>query len=134
MIPVATNHAADVIDGNVLPVFVANVLPAGDFFQNQQADLVAGIEKVTRLRIMRRANDVAFELVAQDLGVSALRPARHCLTNPREGLMAIEAAQLDDFAIQFETVIGELGFAETKTAGVFVDDLVASQQAGRATV
>ncbi|HWJ46041.1 MAG TPA: hypothetical protein VNS62_00220 [Candidatus Udaeobacter sp.] len=42
--------------------------------------------------------------------------------------MAIEAAQLDPFPIQFEAVIGELGFAEAETARVFVDDLVVSQQ------
>jgi hypothetical protein len=32
MIPVAANHAADIVDGNVLPGFIADVLPAGNFF------------------------------------------------------------------------------------------------------
>ena len=35
--------------------------------------------------------------------------------------MTVEAAQLDDFAIEFEAVIGELRFAETDGARVFVD-------------
>ncbi len=77
---------------------------------------------------MRSANDVALELVAEDIGVPSLRATRHCLTNPWEGLMAIESAQLDDLAIQLEAVIGELCFAESETARVFVDDLVVSQQ------
>src|SRR5579864_289583 len=77
---------------------------------------------------MRGANDVALELVAQDIGVPALRATGHCLTNPRKGLMAIESAQFDDLAIQFEAVIGELRFAEAETAGVFVEDQVVSQQ------
>jgi len=27
--------------------------------------------------------------------------------------MTIQAAQLDDFAVEFETVVGELGFSKT---------------------
>src|SRR5260370_34578570 len=77
---------------------------------------------------MRGAHDVALELVAEDIGVPSLRAAGHCLPHPGKSLMAIEPAQLDDFAIQLEAAIGELCFAKTETARVFVDDLVASQQ------
>src|SRR5215469_16013068 len=45
-IPVAANHSPDIIDRDVLPVFVANVLPTGDLFQHKQADLVTGIQEV----------------------------------------------------------------------------------------
>ena len=37
MVPVTPNHAADVIDGNQLPGLITNVLPAGNFFQNEKA-------------------------------------------------------------------------------------------------
>jgi len=47
MIPVAANHAAYIVDGDLLPSFVADVLPAGDLFQNEKADFVAGVEKMT---------------------------------------------------------------------------------------
>ena len=73
MIPVAADHAADVVDGDVFPGLVANVLPAGNFFQHQQADFVAGVEKMARLRIVRGAHDVAVQFVAENVGVAALR-------------------------------------------------------------
>jgi len=50
VVPVAADHAADVIDGDVLPGQIANVLPAGNLFEHKQADLIAGIEEVARLR------------------------------------------------------------------------------------
>jgi hypothetical protein len=51
---------------------VADVLPAGNLFEHQQADLVAGVEEVARLRVVRGAHDVAVQAVAQDVGVLAL--------------------------------------------------------------
>ena len=82
MVPVAADHAADIVDGDILPGFVSDVLPAGNLFENEQADLVAGIKKMTRLRIVRCADDVALELVAQDLCVAALGAAgMACPTN-----------------------------------------------------
>ena len=75
---------------------------------------------------MGGANDVALELVAQNFGVAALHAAGHGLADPWEGLMAIQAAELDYLAIQFEALIGELGFAETETARVFVKCLTIS--------
>ncbi len=54
----------------------------GDFFQNQQADFVAGIQKMARLRIVRGADDIAFQFVPQNLRVAALNPAgMACPTN-----------------------------------------------------
>ena len=66
MVPVATNHAPNVIDGDVLPGLVPDVLPARDLFQDQKADFVAGVKEMARLRIMRSTGDVALELVPQD--------------------------------------------------------------------
>ena len=112
MVPVATHHATHVVDRDILPGLVADVLPAGDFLKHEQADLVAGIEKVTRLRIVRCAHDIAVELLAQDLRITTLHPTRHRLANERKCLMAIETAQLDDLAVQREALIGEGRFAE----------------------
>src|SRR5260370_21119657 len=95
MVPVAADHAPDVVDGNVLPSLVPDVLPARNLFQNQKADFVAGIKEMARLRIMRGADNVALELVAQNLRVAALRTSWHGLPDPREGLMTVEPAQLD---------------------------------------
>ncbi len=83
MVPVAANHAADVVDGDLLPGLVADVLPAGNLFEHQQADLVAAIEEVARLRIVRGADDVAVQIVAQDVGV--LRCTRAGMAWPTKG-------------------------------------------------
>ncbi len=40
-------------------------------------------------------------------------PARHGLTDPGKCLVTIQPAQLDDFSVELETVVGELGFAKT---------------------
>ena len=50
MVPVATDHAPHIVDGDLLPGFVSDVLPARDLFQNQKAEFVAGIKEMTRLR------------------------------------------------------------------------------------
>ena len=131
MIPVAADHAADIVDRDLLPRFVANVLPAGNLFQNEQADFVAGIKKMTRLRVVRRANDIALEFVAQNLRVAPLSAARHGLPHKGKRLMTVEAAQLDDFAVQLEAVIGELRFAEAKAAGVFIHNCVPARRRTR---
>ena len=52
VVPIAADHAADVIDGGLLPWFGAGVLPARNLFKDEKTDLVAAVEEVTRLRIM----------------------------------------------------------------------------------
>ena len=46
MIPVAANHAGDVVDRDQLPEFVADVLPARNLFEDEKAHFVAGIEEM----------------------------------------------------------------------------------------
>ncbi len=58
MVPIPANHLANVAYGDVLPWILANVLPAGDFLKHQEAEFVAGIEKVARLRVVRSANQI----------------------------------------------------------------------------
>src|SRR5581483_3380592 len=81
------------------------------------------------LRIVRGANDIAFELIAQDIRIPALRPGRHSLTHPGEGLVPIQTTELDDLAVQFEAVVGKLRLAEAETAGVFIKHLGPAAQA-----
>jgi len=129
MIPVAADHAADVIDRDLLPGFVADMLPAGNLFQNKESPFVAGIQEMPGLRIVRGAHDVALEIVPQDACIAALRAARHRLTDERKGLMTVEAAELDDFAIQLEAVVGELRFAESNRAFVLIHQKCSAQEA-----
>ena len=94
MVPVAANHAANVIDRRVLPRLVADMLPSRNLFQHQKSNLVATVKKMPRLRIMRRPNNVAMQIVSQNLGILPLHTRRHCLTDKGKGLMTIEPAQL----------------------------------------
>src|SRR5215469_12826359 len=47
MIPVASDHAAHVVDGNILPGLVSDVLPSWNFLEYEQTRLIASVEKVT---------------------------------------------------------------------------------------
>ena len=60
--------------------------------------------------------------------VPALGAARHGLADKGKGLMAVQPAQLDHFAVEFEAVIGELRFAKTDGARDFVHRLRPAQQ------
>jgi hypothetical protein len=62
---------------------------------------------------------------AEDVGIATLHAAGHGLADVGEGLMAIEAAELDDFAVEGEAVVGEGGLAEADAAGLLVDDIAA---------
>src|SRR5690348_2847052 len=99
MVPVTSNHAADVIDGDGLPWFVADVLPAGDFFEDEQAEFVAGIEEIWRLRVMGSSHNVALELPLQNISIATLTAGTHRLSHKREGLMPVQSAELDHLAI-----------------------------------
>ena len=61
MVPVAGDHAAYIGDRFLLPYFTAEMLPARDFLEDEQADFVALVEEVSRLRVMRSAHKIAFE-------------------------------------------------------------------------
>src|SRR5580704_13863320 len=128
MIPVAADHAGDVIDRDLLPRLVPNVLPARDLFENQQTQFVAGIEEVAGLRIMGCSDDVAPQILAQDARIAALRAARHRLADERKCLMAVKAAQLNDPAIQLEAVVRELRLPKTNRAAILIDQLGSVQQ------
>src|SRR5215467_7932292 len=92
MVAIATDHPAHVVDGKLLPGFVPNMLPARNLFQDEKTDFIAVVERMPRLWVVRGTDDVAFELVAQDLCIAALDAARHRLTDQWESLMAIKAA------------------------------------------
>ena len=50
-----------------------------------------------------------------------LHATGHRLADERERLVAVEAAQLDDLAVQLEAVVGELRLAKARPASVLVD-------------
>src|SRR5262249_49867422 len=128
-IPVAANHAPDVVDGDEFPGFVADGLPAGNLFDDEQADFVASVAEVARLGVVRREDEVCLGLLLEEVSVAELRAEWHGLANEREGLVTGETDQLDDFAVESEAVLGEFGVTEAGGALVGVDDLSALEEA-----
>ena len=114
MVAVLQHHFAHVVDRLLLPCFVADVLPAGDLREHQKPELVAGVDEVLTLRIVRRAHRVAAKLLLQDPRVLALKPLRRGIAHVRIRLMAIESAQKRAFAVQIEAVLPELRGAEAE--------------------
>src|SRR6185437_11206684 len=100
MVPVSADHTPDVIDRNLLPAFIPDVLPARNFFKHQQSDLVAAVEEMARLRIVRGADDVAVEILSKDVGIHSLHAGGHGLTDKWKRLVTIKTAQLYDFAVE----------------------------------
>src|SRR5438552_11260742 len=98
------------------------MVPAGNFFQHQQTQLVACIEEVRRLRIMRSANDVELEFFLQDVSIASLRASRHGLSDPGKSLMTIQTAQLDYLPVKLEPMISEACLAKSYAAAVFIDN------------
>ena len=63
MVAVLRHHLAHILNGPALPRRVADMLPAGNFGENKKPQLVARIDKVPALRIVRRANRRAAKLL-----------------------------------------------------------------------
>src|SRR5215471_20014270 len=95
MVPVTPDHATDIVNCQILPLLISNVLPARDFFQHQESQFIAGIKKMRRLRVVRSANNVAFQFLLENLSVPPLHPSRHGLTNDRKSLVTVETTKLD---------------------------------------
>src|SRR5437870_4443221 len=113
MVAIALDHGADVAQRELLPRLIADVLPAGDFLEHEQANLIAAIEEVRRLRVVAGADDVAREIVLEDLRVLALEPRGSGGADVRVRLMTIEPVQLDVAIVEVEAaVVAEFGGAE----------------------
>jgi hypothetical protein len=126
MVPVAPDHPADVVDRKLLPSRITDVLPSWNFFQNQQARLVARVEEMTRLWVMGGADDIALELFPKYLGVTTLATPRHCLAHEWKRLVPVEAAKLEHFAIQLKAMIREMGLPKTEATGILIEYLGSS--------
>ena len=74
---VTFDHALYVPTSLRLPGGVADVLPARDLLHHEQAQFIAGVQKMAGLRIVAGADYVASQFAAEDLGVPALYAFRH---------------------------------------------------------
>ena len=120
VVPVALDHAAHVLHRLVLPGLAADVLPARNLFKHQQADLVAAVQKVGGLRVVRGAHQVALEHVFHDVGVFGLGALAHGVAHVGVALVAVEATDFDRLAIEEKALGGEARGAEAEAGAVLV--------------
>ena len=77
MVHILPHHFLGVFNGLLLPILIADMLPAGNFGKHQQSQLIAARYEVLRLRIVRGAHGVNAKLVFEYLGVKLLHRFRH---------------------------------------------------------
>ncbi len=114
VVPVAGDHAPDVLDALVLPAFAPDMLPAGDFLEHEEPEFVAAVEEIMALRIVRGAHHVELELALQYFRVALLRRLAQRIADIGEGLVPVEAAELERLAVELEALGGEFGRAEAE--------------------
>ena len=66
----------DVLQEDRVEVLIADVLPPRRLLPDHQTELIAGVEEVRRLRIVRAADHVAVELLDDQLGISRQQSRR----------------------------------------------------------
>ena len=96
----------DVLDDELRERGVARreVLPARRLLPHHQAELVAGVEEVPGLGVMRAADHVAVELVLEQLRIAPLQALRRGHPGVGEQLVAVEAEDLEPLAVEVEAV------------------------------
>src|SRR5205085_7101101 len=122
MVPITLNHLLDILEREILPIVIADVLPARDLFKDQQAIFITAVEELRRLRIVRSAHDVALEFFAQNPRVALLNSRGHRLTNVGKSLMTVQPTQLQMLSVQLKTFRRELRFTETDPRLILIDD------------
>ena len=103
-VAVADHHVVHVLHGDVLPCRVAYVGPAGCLLPHHQPELVAGVEEVRGLRVVRAAHHVAVQLGFQDLGVPALQPGGGRHAPVREQLVPVQPEDRQPLAVEVKAV------------------------------
>ena len=122
VIAVLRHHLAHVLHGLILPGRVADVLPAGDFGEDQQTQAVALVDEVLALRIVRGAHGSALQLLLEDARVLALQMLGRGVADVGVVLVAVQAAQEELFAVEIEAVGLEDGRTEAEFFLHTVDD------------
>ncbi len=128
MAAVLADHLPAVLQGLGLPGIVADVLPAGHLHEDQQAQLVAGVQK-RRAGRCGEPDGIAAQLLFQQLCVQTLNTVGHGIALIWKALAAVQAPQLHPLAVEVEPTRHELQGAEAEPAALFVQNPV-GQAAG----
>src|SRR5215813_10377587 len=125
MVPVASDHPLDIVDGEILPRLITDMLPARDFLEHQEPQLITRIQKVWRLWIVGRPHNIALEIFAENPGVASLHARGHRLPHEGKCLMPVQPPQLQMLSVEEEPVRCKFRFAESNARAVLIDEATA---------
>ncbi len=103
-VAIADHHVVHVLQEDPVEVLVSDVLPARRLLPHHQPQLIAGVEEMRRLRVVRAADHVAVELVLDQLRIPGLKPRRRRHPGVGKQLVTVESEDLEPFAVQVEAV------------------------------
>ena len=120
MVAVLRHHLAHILNGPALPRRVADMLPAGNFGENKKAQLVARIDKVPALRIVRRAHRRAAKLFLQYPRILALERFRRGVAHIGIALVAVQTAEKYALAVKIKPAAAKFRRAKAEANRLFV--------------
>ena len=99
VIPILLYHLPGIFYSLCLPRLVTDVLPAGDFREDQNAQLIAAVKEVVGLGVMGGAHGVEAQLVFDQVSIPFLHGFRHGVAHIGIALMPVKATELCTLAI-----------------------------------
>src|SRR5215831_7296710 len=81
-----------------------------------------------RLRVMRRAHDIAVQILPQNVRILPLHSPGHGLADEWKRLVPVQPPQLDHLAVQRESMIRKDGFSEANPPRILVDAAPTAKQ------
>ena len=130
MVAPLQHHLLGVHQGLGLPCVAADVLPAGNFGEHQQAYLVAPVNKMLALGIVAGAHRVAAQLILEDVRVQPLGPGGHGIAHVGPALVPVQPSQLHPPAVEIKAVRPKFHPAEAEAHRPLIHRLALLQQHG----
>ena len=128
MVPVLQDHLPGVLDGLGLPAAAADVLPAGNFCEYQQAQPIALVQEIVALGIVGGAHGVAGQLPFQNSGILPLKALRGGVAHIGPALVPVQSPQKGALAVEVKAVGLEFHHPEAYLLLPHVHDLADFQK------
>ena len=107
---------------------VLDLTDARNLGEDQKPQFIAAIQKMMRLRIMRRPNSITPQFLLQDAGILPLQASRHSIPHIGIGLAAAESADRKPSAVQIESAHLPANMAKTDAIGMDIHGLAIQPQ------
>ncbi len=128
MVPVLTDHFLCISYSLLLPLLPADMLPAGDFREDQKPQFIAPVDKSVTLGIMAGAHRIAAQLIFQDIRIQSLPSGRRRIAHIGPALVPVQSPYFHPLPIQPASVRLHLDFPEAKADLLCVHDIAEFQK------